>query len=738
MSKLIFIITLAFCATLLPSAEPYVRAQVPWAVYVPLDASDKDGHTDPNKFLHGDDNKGWYTYLVFRRSDGALININSEFYDGAGNPVITQEDINNVNPATDPVYAFMKMILIQPCKTPSDGIASSDFIDEGANQFTLGHQANAVGYRTTEKLSEGLSIGADYWLAEKETNKNFWRCVNNETADELSISIKDYILSTRNTKSRLLDFGRKRWQEISEDSGTQHYGMHFDEFVVVDSEESTHSIKDTEPGGLPERKYIKHYHPVSTKNYVEIETFCNALTTKIGGKRARIPNELEWEYAARAGEESELPLSFIQSDNPLNFNVIDPVTEAELSITDVFKKTYEIPDVPIALVGDHRDFVRIGFNTDGSPKYSTTKEIVTLKFEADIRLQTKRPFQIVVNDSVNYDKRYPAKMRVLKSRNFFWDGNRFTPKKVITEPSRQVVKATALPLEYYPNEESLSRAVNGMWMGVQKDGSYAASILGGSYTYDPELVHHFVQITDENIWPPNHPTGGPMDKNNTILTYLHWFAFDGAGDYRGTFKGYAKDQGLIDDVKDKLASKVRSYPFTNALGGDDVFNAKGKKIFTIPLTSNVYTDFNKTVGDHHGCITINKTIPDAVNGNGSHPWYYVSGWNCQGAASNTGYPIDDFAALQTEPKIIAGANLWGFRDMLGNASEFVIPGNATSFTARWDGITDLKNYSDNGNFVVLRGGSFNSSINDIRFSSRKAVNAQAKSLEMGFRLLIEQ
>ena len=108
------------------------------------------------------------------------------------------------------------------------------------------------------------------------------------------------------------------------------------------------------------------------------------------------------------------------------------------------------------------------------------------------------------------------------------------------------------------------------------------------------------------------------------------------------------------------------------------------------------------------------------------------------AGAGPKYPIDGFDAHEKGKKVSMGENAWGLEAMLGNAAEFCIPANQTVSTARWDGVSNYEYYTNTGNFVVVRGGSWNSSITGVRFANREAILPTSRSPEIGFRIVIEQ
>ena len=717
-----------FTFNIIVAAEPYTKVDVPWSVYLPKDAADNDGYTDANKFLHGNDSIGWYTYLVFR-NDGTHITNNTDLYDASGNPLINEQDHYLTTPTTDPDYIICKFVLIQPASTPSIGIDgapdSSSYVNFGAGTADLGHEEVALGYQPHEAKIDNTSIGPDYWIASRETQKKLWRTVFGDFAvpDNLSAELFTY-----------LDTNAEQLQLVKPIS----------DFVVQNATTS------------PDEVAIKHEFPVFGKTFNEVLNFMTQLNTFTSGKTARLPNEYEWEYAARAGMTSELPPAIFDPQIGA-WKLVDPTDTSEnaLDIESVFNKKYQPMDIPFRLIEERTALVTVGTRADGSA--IREDRINTLVMVADPRLDTLRDWRIVVDGSINYDNRYPGNMQAFDSRNLaiHTDGTSFISVDVSDEIVGGVatgnvnvsVRDSNKTREFYKSEKALARAVNNYYIGVQEDGTYAARPCGGAtighmagptYVYDPGLVHHFVRMTGDSLWPPGHASG-LMTTNNTVFTYLHWQNFDKNTDQYGTF---INPLPLYDRARSELENEVRTHAYANSPGDYNVTNAAGADKVYVPESSTIEKDYDLIGKSDKGSYLWEIWVPDQNNPN----WDYVSAWNSRGALTTENefagagpkYPIDGFDARESGKKVSMGENAWGLEAMLGNAAEFCIPANQTNPGARWDGVSTYERYTNTGVFIVVRGGSWNSSITGIRYSNREATLPTVRSPEVGFRIVIEQ
>lgn len=728
---LIFFTLLLISHSALSAAEPYIKTQVPWAVYLPKDAADKDGYTDASKFLHGDDVYGWYTYLVFK-SDGTHITDNADLYDASGNPLVNEQDDYLTTPTTAPNFIICKFVLIQPTRTPSIGIDgspdSSNYVNFNGGTFHLGHEEYALGYQPHEAKIENVSIGRDYWVAARETQKKLWRVVY---GDQLHIT-------PTGTLSQELN------QYLTDNSETLQLAKPNTDFVVTGVATNADEV------------VVKHEFPVFGMNWDEVQEFFGKLSAFTGGKQARLPNEYEWEYAARAGQTPELPPAIFDPQVGA-WKLVDPSDSAEnaLSIPSVFNKKYQPMDIPFRLVDEIYDLVTVGTNPDGSPIRESW--ITTLVMVADPRLETLRDWRIVVDGSINYDNRYPANMKPFDSRNIALhsngtsfisvDINDVLAGGVKTGDKNVTSRNNNDAREFYKDENGLARAVNNYYIGVQEDGTYAARPNGGAtlghlgnptYVYDPELVHHFVRMTGDSIWPPGH-TSGVMTVNNTVLTYLHWQSFDKSVDQYGTFTNPIP---LYDKARAELKSMVLNYSYPNSPGDYHEKNAAGNDKTYVPAATTIAQDYGLIGKNDKGSYLWNIWVPDQKNPD----WKYVSSWTSHGrlktenefAGTGPKYPIDDFDAREKGKKISLGENAWGIEACLGNAAELCLPADQTAQTARWDGTSSYEFYTNSGPYVVIRGGSWNSSITGVRYSSREAVLPTNRNPEIGFRIVIEQ
>lgn len=55
-----------------------------------------------------------------------------------------------------------------------------------------------------------------------------------------------------------------------------------------------------------------NYHPVENVTWEDVQNFLARLNEMEGGRKYRLPSEFEWEYAARAGAEGDIPWSETQ------------------------------------------------------------------------------------------------------------------------------------------------------------------------------------------------------------------------------------------------------------------------------------------------------------------------------------------------------------------------------------------------------------------------------------------
>ena len=250
-------------------------------------------------------------------------------------------------------------------------------------------------------------------------------------------------------------------------------------------------------------------------------------------------------------------------------------------------------------------------------------------------------------------------------------------------------------------------------------------------------------MTGESIWPPNHPSAGPMNTGNTILTYLHWHSFDASAEFPG---GFFIPAPQFDQAIAELKSAIRSEKYTNTPGNYHEKNWKGEdKVFIAEKTS-IKDDYNLKGKSDKNSMLMNIIPEDAHKGDKSHAWYYFNAWNSHGALKSESqeagdglvFPIDGFDARYKGKKVTPGANPWGMESILGNAAELCMPAGETDWASRWDGLSTYEFYTSTGNFVIARGGSWNSSVTGIRFANRKPVHENNRSHEIGFRILIEQ
>ena len=731
------------------AAEPYLKTDVPWAVYLPKAADDDAGYVDANVFLHGEDEKGWYTFMVFK-NDGTLITNNADLYDASGDPIINmQDDYEDIAKTIDgpPDYIITKYILIQPTKTPSVGIAggTSSYVNTAAGSISVGHEPDALGYKSQERKLENVSLAGDYWLSAKECPKKLWRLIHGDSlyGATLSDDLLQFLTSengaTNNTLATASEF--KNWVETSD------------------------PVDPTDKAQL----FVKHELPVYGFIYSELTKFFSDLNAK-ASVSARLPNEFEFEYTARAGDTAELP-SLLYSPAVKTWYIAEAsdVDEKPVQIEDVFEKAYDAPDlIPAPIVDTWDGLVTVGTTPEGVAikEYRT----VGVNYLLDPRLNTYLDYRIIIHAPINYDIRYSAKMNTRTTRNLkqlssgaFQTANINPTPDDADNPNNMAVSVTSKKGEYFANEEELALAVAGFYIGVKEDGSYAArnAIVGDStseYIFDYELVHHFVRMNGKSIFPPNHPTSSPMNAGNTVLAYCNWVEYDTSAKNLGYLFNPANsgEQSSYDLAKQELENQVLNHDFPN-LGGKRDLNKK----VTIPEKSSIKDDVAHLRKDKGGIVTEYHLPKDkAANG-----WNHVSAWTVHG--NNTiiqnqedwridngytyaqyrdpptprpgpGYPIDGFNSREKAARIRGGENSWGFSAMLGNLSEICLPAGETSMTSRWDGFTDYKNYTNTGDYIVTRGGSWNSSVLGVRYSNRVPMKPDVRSNEVGFRILIEQ
>ncbi|NRA37264.1 MAG: SUMF1/EgtB/PvdO family nonheme iron enzyme [Planctomycetes bacterium] len=732
------------------AVEPYIKSQVPWAVYLPEDDSDTAGNTDPSKFLYGDAIAGWHTYLVFKK-DGTHIKNNSDLY-SAGAPIINKKDnYDELTLTADPDYIICKFILIQPATSPSVGIDgipdatldSSSIVDFTTKEIDLGNDAFSLGYNINERKIENINISNDYWLAAVETQKQLWRIIYGDKL--FTASANTLAVDTINVFSNTNDV-----------NVTIALTTTVDNFVIA------------LPAANPAEFVIKHELPIICMNWLECQEFNENLSEKLFGTnikdKVRVPNEYEWEYAARAGESAALPTELFDPDQSSGWKIIKPsdLSQSPLPVQAVFEKMNHPVNIPHRVAGIVQELVEVGSDTNGDPIWEMKNK--TLKWVIDPRMNTLINWQLIIGGGLNYDKRYPANFTALSSRNFEIQGDdSFLSKKLTEElflpPDPQagqkngVVKIEPLPnaelKEYYENEESLARAVNNYYMGVKEDGSYAARLsdpvnnTSTTYVYDPKLVHHFVKLTGESVLPPSHPISSIISTNNSVLTYLHWHSFNPDANYLGSLYNETK---VYENAKEELTAQIFSHSYENNPGDYEELNWKGSGEVYIPKSSTINEDIDiKAKNTSNSMLSID--IANRHRDDTGHSDYYISTWTSSGSAMTESQslpadtpviPIDNMNILESHREISMGTNEWGFEAMLGNAAELCMPAGETDWASRWNGASNYEFYSNNGSFVVARGGGWDSNINGIRYSNRKAVSTINRSPAIGFRILIEQ
>ncbi|NJA06204.1 formylglycine-generating enzyme family protein [Methylococcaceae bacterium WWC4] len=84
--------------------------------------------------------------------------------------------------------------------------------------------------------------------------------------------------------------------------------------------------------------------PVETVSWLDVQIFIDWLNRQVGGLRARLPSEAEWEYACRAG--TETPFSFGDNVSPwqVNYNGDLPYPGAEIG--EYWSTTVAVKSLP--------------------------------------------------------------------------------------------------------------------------------------------------------------------------------------------------------------------------------------------------------------------------------------------------------------------------------------------------------------------------------------------------------
>ncbi len=704
------------------AAEP-MKADAPWAVYLPTDPTDMTGSSDANKICHGDDVNGWKTYMVIQTTPFTVLTNNSDLY-GGGVPLVTRQEFTQPSATTG--YIILEFLYVDGFNTPTKDLATCDRYD-GTN-FLFGSHSYELSYMSTEKTI--LDKPGSYWISTREMQQKTW------FAFMTSVNGGDLIpddppLYTGTVKQDIQDY----LTEYSKFPYGNQFGLTLPPADYVDDEMALHCV-----------------------TLANVEALCNRISTFTSGKAVRIPNEREWEYATRAADNLYAPANLVFGAGDWTIN--DPVSEAELSIPQVFDKTNHPTDIPYNLTREIYANEQTGVDGDGNAIYENL--ISSLEYELFPELETNRDFKFIFGQDINYDKRYPATfvpfkrfLKKFRSLNIKNSSRKIDADCYLSCDENGVDDSTVEKREYYLTDQNLARAVQGLYMPVDVNGHYAATFDGTYYKYDDSKVSHFELVgisgtphgaaySDAQIsaalWPRNH---GPnttssvpapaMTPTNTVMTYFAYVQHDKNNSLKGR---PALDTDVdVAAARAKLQADVRDYSFANSPHG---IEKHGSHDVLVDEHSNIAADIADIKRKIHG---LNRSV---AKGNPTHKWYYVYtnyGGGNPGDPNNwitpSPVPISNFAAHEKNYSFKPGLNNWEMMETCGNVSELCIPNDGTSFNDRWDGKSDYSNHTTGG-FVVVRGGSWNSPAPVIRYGARRAANPDQRSPEVGFRIVIEK
>ncbi len=718
----IIVILVTCFANAVQAAAP-TKADVPWAVYLPTGPTDTAGSADEDIKCTGSDINGWRTFMVIDAVTKLPVTLNADLYAGTV-PKVSRADINK--PSTDTGYILIEFLYIDPFVTPSKDLSTCHRFD--GTDFLFGAHEYELAYRPYEKtIRDGLT---PYWISTYEVQQKTWLAMASGAGDLTTNYPGD-------AASDIIDY-------------LSVYGVY--------------------PGNnqlgliLPAADYSDPEMAMHTVTYADVEGFCGSVkgfyaAAGVTIPNVRIPNEREWEYAARGAINLYAPKDVVYGGG--DWGIHDPSTDDKLSISDVFAKTYHPTDIPYTLIDEIVGKQQTGVDMVGNPVIED--EIVHLRFEITPELETNKDFKFVLGQDTKYDKRYPARFVPLKTfikRNRSLDIVNLGKNKVgdcyfscdedgVDDTNHEVQ-------EYYPDEQGLARAVQGLYMPVDVNGHYAAEMSGGLYKYNEALVDHFelvgVSGTTHNaayadtdieyaIWPRNHgpntttsvPAPG-MTPFNTVLTYFTYQQFESDVVFKGRPMTVADLSGTaVADARAKLQAEVRAYAFPNSPTGNEA--VIGGTVF-ISERSNIGADVAtvKSMTQKYG--------RNAVGGDSNHKWHYVYTKYDGGNHGDRHYydvstaPINDFAAHEKPSTLAPSLNNWSLVDICGNVAELCIPNDSKSWAERWNGTSDYASHVT-GNYVVTRGGSWNSPGTGVRFAARRPYNPNMRSPEVGFRLIIE-
>ncbi|MGL4501365.1 MAG: formylglycine-generating enzyme family protein, partial [Planktothrix sp.] len=140
------------------------------------------------------------------------------------------------------------------------------------------------------------------------------------TLEELSYIINYYPPFSRNKKAILSEFLRKKYPAIPVNIPQFFLGK----YAITQAQWKVVAGYETIERKLkPEPSHFKgDNRPVEQVNWDDAREFCNRLSVKTG-RTYRLPTEVEWEYACRAGTETPFHFGETISDELANYNATE-------------------------------------------------------------------------------------------------------------------------------------------------------------------------------------------------------------------------------------------------------------------------------------------------------------------------------------------------------------------------------------------------------------------------------